>query len=151
MRCRRVSRPGPCHKLCVMPGSSPTMTTSSSSFRDGALAPDPESILRSFSPPHPEEPRAARRLEGWGGHMVRDALPRSAPHHEAERGCGSSQMARHTLFPSPLAREGGSRGLPRRGVAKAGGNPSARRVRGDCRVTHPTAGPHRSRKSNMES
>jgi hypothetical protein len=25
------------------------------------------------------------RLEGWGGLVVRDALLRSAPHHEAER------------------------------------------------------------------
>ncbi len=32
------------------------------------------------SPPHPEEHRDAMRLEGWGGHMVRDALLRSAPH-----------------------------------------------------------------------
>src|SRR3954452_24975176 len=44
--------------------------------------------------PHPEEPRAARRLEGRGaatplqqpgGPMVRDALLRNAPHHEAGR------------------------------------------------------------------
>src|SRR6185312_16639306 len=27
------------------------------------------------------------RLEGWGGPMVRDALLRSAPHHEAVRDC----------------------------------------------------------------
>ena len=34
------------------------------------------------------------RLEGWGGPMVRDALLRSAPHHEARLGLPISPLQR---------------------------------------------------------
>src|SRR5436305_4537901 len=52
--------------------------------------------LRSTFTPHPEEPRAARRLEGWPRsprRMVRDAQLRCAPHHEGFSGRSRSPIA----------------------------------------------------------
>ena len=47
--------------------------------RDSGIA------VTALSRPHPEERSEGSRLEGWAtGHMVRDALLRNAPHHEAE-------------------------------------------------------------------